>query len=113
MDNNLEFDVNGIVKFVTAMFSPDDMWVKEYINPGKGRSDKRYSIVFYFSEIDEKYMTNPQHRNPEELKEAMYCREIRTYINDFLGIKTSGLQPPDFWPPAENHPISIYVRHTS
>ena len=106
MDNNLESDVNGIVKFVTAMFSPEDMWVRHYDKPD------RYSIIFYFNEIDEKYMTNPQHRNPEELKEAMYCREIRSYINDFLGIKTSGLQPPDFWPPAENHPITIYVRHT-
>ena len=104
--NVVENNVNSIVKFVTAMYSPDDLWVKHYDNPD------RYAIVFYFNKIDDKYMTKSNHSNPEELKEAMFNREIRTYINDFLDIKTSGLQPPDFWPPEEKYAISIYVRHT-
>lgn len=106
MDKKLKQEVNSIVKFVTAVFKPADVWVRPYENP------ERYSIIFYFDEIDEKYMTNPMHRNPKELKEAMYNREIRKYINNFLGIKTSGLQPPDFWSPEEKHPISTYVIST-
>ena len=104
MDNELKNEVSSIVKFVDAMFHPDDVWVKPYDDP------ERYSIIFYFKDIDEKYMTNPQHRDPKELKAHMFNREIRKYINDFLGIKTSGLQPPNFFSPTETHPITIYTK---
>jgi hypothetical protein len=105
MNNKLENNVNSIIKFITAMFSPEDIRVKHYDNPD------HYSITFYFNEIDDKYFTNPQHCNPEELKESMFNRELRRYIDNFLSIKTSGLQPPDFYPPDVKYPISIYVKH--
>ena len=104
MDSESKNEVNSIVKFVTAMFHPDDVWVKPYDDP------ERYSIIFYFKDIDDKYITNPHHRDPKELKSNMFNREIRTYIHNFLGIKTSGSQPPDFYSPSEKHPITIYVK---
>ena len=103
MGSELKNEVSSIVKFVTEMFHPDDVWVKPYDDP------ERYSIVFYFNDIDDKYITNPLHGNQKEHKANMFDREIRKYINDFLGIKTSGVQPPYFYSPSENHPITIYV----
>lgn len=102
---NVEEQVNTIVKFVKEMYSPYDVWVQ-----GSGRH--KYSIIFYFEEIDDKYITNKDHRNKEELKANMLKREIRRYINDFFGIKTTGLQPPDFVSPEEEHPIRIVVTYT-
>ena len=104
MNNDLKTDVGSIIKFVTNVYSPDDIRVTP-VTP------EHYNIVFYFNEIDDKYITNPQHRDTEELKINMFNREIRTYIENYLGIKTTGLQPPDFFPPMVNHPISIYVRY--
>ena len=103
MDSELKNEVNSIVKFVTAMFHPDDVYVKPYDDP------ERYSIIFLFKDIDDKYITNPLHGNQKEHKANMFNRKIRKYINDFLGIKTSGVQPPDFYSPSEEHPITIYV----
>jgi hypothetical protein len=105
MNNKLENEVNSIVKFVTEMFHPDDVWVEPYDNP------ERYSIIIYFNDVDDKYITNPLHGNQKEHKANMFNREIRTYIQNFLGIKTSGVQPPHFHSPEETHPISIYVRY--
>ena len=107
MNNDLENDVNAIVRFIGELYKPEDVWVKNYDDP------ERYSIMFYFDKIDDKYIKNPQSGNIRAHKENMLCREIRTYIQNFLGIKTSGLQAPEFYSPMEQHPITIYVRYTS
>lgn len=106
MDVKLKNQVNMIVKFITAIFKPVDVQVISYENP------ERYAIEFYFDEIDDKYITNPFFSTAKSLKEINLNREIRKYIKDFLQIKTSGLQPPDFFPPEEKHPITTFVRHT-
>lgn len=106
MDTTVENDVEAIVRFVTAMFSPVDVWVRP-----KREKEGAYSIIFYFWDIDEKFNTNPQHRDIKELKEKMFARHIRKYVQDFLGIKTSGLQPPDFLSTPKEYPITIVVTH--
>lgn len=107
MGNDLENQVNSIVRFISELYKPEDVWVKDYDDPD------RYSIIFYFDKIDEKYILNRQAGDIRAHKENILTREIRTYIENYLGIKTQGLQPPDFFAPAESFPISIYVRHTT
>ena len=102
----LKRQVKSIVKFVTEMYSPADVWVMPYTDP------ERYSIIFYFDKIDDRYITNPHVGDIREHKENVLRREIRKDIGEVFGIRTSGLQPPDFFSPEEKHPISIYVKHT-
>ena len=107
MNDDLENQVNSIVKFIGAKYKPEDVWVKTYDDP------ERYSIIFYFDKIDDKYISNRQNRDIKAHKENILTREIRTYIENYLGIKTQGLRTSDFFPPVESFPISIYVRHTT
>lgn len=104
---DLEQEIKAIVKFVENLYSPSDVWVKPW-----DKEPGRYSIIFYFDDIDEKYLTNPQHKDPKELKAARLKREIRDYIYKFLRIRTSGLQPPDYFSPEEEYPIGITVTYT-
>ena len=106
MRNDLENDVNAIVRFIGELYKPEDVWVKPYDAP------ERYSIIFYFDNIGDKYILNPQAGNIRDHKENILTREIRTYIENYLGIKTQGLSTSDFFPRFESFPISIYVRHT-
>lgn len=100
--DNLKKDVDSIVKFVSSIYKPENVWVKNDI-------PRRYSIIFYFDKIDDKYIKNPQSNDIPAHKENMLTREIRTDIQNFFGIKTRGLQPPDFYAPSEDmHPIAIY-----
>ena len=107
MGKELENQVDSIVKFIGSIYGPVDVWIKNYDDP------ERYSIIFYFDNIDDKYISNRQARDIKAHKENILTREIRTYIENYLGIKTQGLQSPDFFAPAEAFPISIYVRHTT
>lgn len=107
MTTELKNEVDSIVKFISKLFNPADVWVISYSDPD------RYSITFYFDDIDDRYIRNPDSRSIKTHKENMLNREIRTYVERYLGIKTSGLQPPDFFSPEEKHPISVYVMHTS
>ena len=102
----LKRQVDSIVKFVNELYSPYDYWVMRYDDP------ERYSIIFYFEDIDDRYITNPHVGNIREHKENVLRREIRKEIYDLLNIRTSGVQPPDFFSPEEKHPITIYVKHT-
>ena len=105
MDEKLKNEVDSIVKFISAVYSPKDFRVIHYDDP------ERYSIVFYFDNIDDKYISNRQAGNIRDHKENILTREIRRYIENYLGIKTQGLRTSDFLPPVESFPISIYVRH--
>ena len=107
LETVLKNQVDSVVKFVNGLYSPEDYWVKEYDNP------KRYSLIFYFDDIDDKYILNRQARDIKAHKENILTREIRTYIENYLRIKTQGLRTSDFFPPVESFPISIYVRHTT
>jgi len=102
----LKFQTDSIVKFIDELYSPYDYQVIRYDDP------ERYSIVFYFDKIDDKYILNHQARDIKDHKENILKREIRTYIENYLGIKTQGLRTSDFFPPVESFPISIYVKHT-
>lgn len=102
---NIEEQVNSIVKFVEELYSPSYVYVQ-------GSGYGRYSIIFYFDDIDDKYITNPLHGDQKQHKANMFKREIRSQIYNFFGIKTKGTQPPDFYSPEEDHPITIVVTYS-
>ena len=105
---DLQQQIDAIVKFVTSLYSPTDVWVKPWND-----NPNRYSIIFYFDEIDDKYITNSNHRDPKELKAKRLTRDIRDSVYNFFDIRTSGLQPPDYFSPQEEHPLSIVATYTS
>ena len=101
---NLNNQLKSIEKFVEFMYEPDLVHIEE-MNHG-------YQIIFYFDEISDYYIKNHQAYNIKEHKTEVLRREIRRYVNDTLGIKTRGTQPPDFFAPSEFHPINIIVVYT-
>ena len=100
----IENKVNGIVKLINTLYSPDEIKVR------KSEFDDEMLIDVYFSHIDDSYITNPYHYNLGKLKELNLEREIRKTIKDFLGIKTSGLNPYTGFAPYAVHGITIDVR---
>jgi len=106
IEMTVEEEVNSIVKFVEVLYKPAVVHVEDN---GRGK----YNIIFYFDDIDDKYITNPLHPNQELHKANMFKREIRTRIYEFFGIKTTGLSLADHFSPMEYHPITIVVSHTS
>lgn len=105
--DNIENDVKSIVRFVEVMYEPKKIDVFKY----GSHPPYVFHIILTFNEISDKYITNPEYHNVERLKEIMLSREIKTYIQNYLGIKTDGLQPnQNFFSPEERHPIKIIVR---
>jgi len=107
MTAELKNEVDSIVKFVSRLFNPADVELRPVEDP------EGCVIIFYFDDIDDKYIKNPESSSIKNHKENILNREIRTYIDRYLGIKTSGLQPPESLSSWENYPISVYVMHTS
>jgi len=107
MSDRLKEEVNAIDKFVSQIFKPDLVHI-ENMDHSLG-----YKITFYFDDISDKYIKNPQARDIKGHKSEMFRREIRTAVYDFMGIKTLGLQPPDYFAPSEFHPINIIVTYTN
>lgn len=108
MSSNLDNQVRAIIKFVESVYSPGKVEV-DVDSLGKP------IILFYFEEIDDEYMYNPFHHDPDFLKRQMFSREIRQSIENYLGIKTHGLQPNgqslQFWTDFEDHPIHILAMY--
>ena len=100
----IENKVNAIVKLINTLYSPDEIKVS------KSKYDGEMLIDVYFSHIDDSYITNPNHYNLGKLKEINLEREIRKTIQDFLDIKTSGLDSHTGFPPYAVHGITIDVR---
>jgi len=125
MTAELKNEVDSIVKFVSKLFNPADVELRhvigefsltpqDLIRMGLATEDPEGCvIIFYFDDIDDKYIKNPESSSIKNHKENILNREIRTYIDRYLGIKTSGLQPPESLSSWENYPISVYVMHTS
>ena len=101
---NIEHKVKSIVKLINTLYSPDEIKVS------KSEYDDEMLIDVYFSHIDDSYITNPNHYNLGKLKELNLEREIRKTIKNFLGIKTSGLNPYTGFAPYAVHGITIDVR---
>ncbi len=102
-----ENKINQIVKFVETIYHP----YKTKVVPIKLGNRKVYTIGFYFEEIDDKYLTRSSTEDPKKLKEYELTCEIRTYIENYLGIKTTGAQPSkDFFPAPEDHGITIVTQ---
>ena len=101
---NSSSKTKAIVKLIEVLYSPEEIKVR------KSEYDDEILIDVYFSHIDDSYITNPNHYNLGKLKELNLEREIRKTIKDFLGIKTSGLNPYTGFSPYAIHGITIDVR---
>lgn len=103
----IENRIKQIVKFVEAFYKPFRIKVSELTASDK----KEYVIGVFFKEISDDYISNREFKSIRENKEINLTREIRTYIENYLGIKTSGLQPSkEFFAPPENHMITIVAQ---
>lgn len=106
MVGSLENQVDAIIKFVTYKFNPALVHIE------KDDALGIHKIIFYFDDIDDKYIQNHQAYDKKAHKSEMLRREIRKYVRDYFGIKTLGTQPPDYFAPSEFHPINIIVTYT-
>ena len=104
---SVEEKINQITKFVERIYKPYETKVVHVVLKDR----KVYTIGFYFEEIPSKYLTNISTRDPKRNKEYNLTNEIRTYIENYLGIKTSGFQPSKgFYPQHEDHGITIVTQ---
>ncbi len=102
----IENKVNAIVKLINTLYSPDEIKVR------KSEFDDEMLIDVYVSHIDDSYITNSDYYDLKKLKQQNFEGEIRRTIQDFLSIKTSGLNPHTGFSPYEVHGITIDVRLT-
>ncbi len=102
----MEDKVAAIVKLIDTLYSPDNIKV------GKSEFDNEYTIKVYFSEIDDSYISNPQHSNLYRLKLQNMKRDIRKTIKSYFGIDTSGNDPITGFSPYKVHGITIDVLYT-
>ena len=102
----MEDKVAAIVKLIDTLYSPDNIKV------GKSEFDNEYTIKVYLSEIDDSYISNPQHWNVHLLKSQNMEREIRRTIKDYFDIDTSGNDPHTGFSPYKVHGITIDVLYT-
>jgi len=101
-----EQNVKAIQKFVERVYHPKKTRIREL----KSGNYVEYFLIFYFDHISDDYILNRQHDDLKEHKESMLSREIREYIEKYLGIKTSGLQyTNNYFSPIEQHGISIII----
>ena len=96
-------NIRAIVKLIEVLYSPAEIKVR------KSEFDDEILIDVYFYDIDDSYITNPNHFNPDQLKEQNFEREIRRTILTYLDIKTSGYNAGTGFPPYEIYGITIYV----
>ena len=102
----IENKVKAIVKLINTLYSPDEIKVR------KSEFDNEYIIKVYFSDIDDSYISNPQHWNVHLLKEQNMERDIRKTIKSYLDIDTSGNDPNTGFSPYKVHGITIDVSYT-
>ena len=99
--------IKQIIKLVNSLYNPHRIRVIDIVIKDR----KVYTIGVYFEEIPDTYLTNPQAYDTKKNKEYNLNNEIRTYIENYLGIKTTGLQPKNnFYPPPEDHGITIVTQ---
>jgi len=104
--SEIEDKIESIIKFVTMLYNPKKVRVRTTSYEGV----KEYYIIFTFDSIPDKYISNPNHHDIIAHKESLFSREIREYIENYMGIKTSGLQYlNNYFSPTELHGISIDV----
>ena len=102
--SSVDINIKKIVKFVETLYTPTKIMVRDIEISG----EKEIIIGVYFDEISDKYISVPYTRQVNKNKEENMTNEIRKSLEDFLGIKTTGLQPRNnFFPPSERHGITI------
>ena len=101
MDNQ----VKAVVKLINVLYKPIGIEANEINDNGFPQT----LINVYFEEIDDSYITNPNHRNKKYLKERNFEFKLRKDILDYLDIKTSGLDPNTGFSPYNEEDITINV----
>lgn len=90
--------IKTISKYINSIYKPVKIGFRESYNYENNNIKKEFIIDLWFDEIDDKYLTNPNHSEPDKLKEKMLEREIRKDIKSFFNIETSGLDLDGFSP---------------
>lgn len=91
--------LNGIVKYIDFMYHPEKIIIdKRNVWDEPDLYHDEVTIKLYFNDISDDYISNPQHRNINILKEKNLELEIRKDIESYFGIKTSGLSLEGFAP---------------
>ena len=101
----LDNQVKVVVKLINVLYKPINIEV-DYIDDN---GFPKILINVYFEEIDDSYITNPNHGNKKYLKERNLELKLRRDILGFLGIKTSGLDPNTGFSPYKKEDITINV----
>jgi hypothetical protein len=101
----MDIRVKAIVKLINVLYKPLGIETNEINDNGFPQT----LINVYFEEIDDSYITNPNHRNKKYLKERNFEFEVRKSILDYLDIQTSGLDPNTGFSPYNEEDISINV----
>ena len=88
-------ELGGIIKFISGVFKPDNIKVYTY----NLTDDHEETVIeLKYSHISDDYISNPQHRNVNTLKERNLELEIRKDVESYFGVKTSGLSLEGFSP---------------
>ena len=97
--------VKAIVKLINVLYKPLGIEINDIDDNGFPQT----LINIYFSEIDDSYISNPNHRDVKYLKERNFEFRLRKDILDYLDIKTSGLDPNTGFSPYNEEDITINV----
>lgn len=101
MDNQ----VKAVVKLINVLYKPIGIEANEINDNGFPQT----LINVYFEEIDDSYITNPNHGNTTYLKERNLEFKLRRDVLDYLDIKTSGFDPNTGFSPYKEEDITINV----
>ena len=101
----MDIRVKAIVKLINVLYKPLGIEINDIDDNGFPQT----LINIYFREIDDSYISNPNHRDVKYLKERNFEFELRKGILSYLGIKTSGLDPNTGFSPYNEEDISINV----
>lgn len=101
--------VNGIIKYIKYKYNP----IKIDQSDVEVDGIKEYKIGIYFDSVPDKYIHNGYtypNMNVKVHKEKIITREIREFVEDYFGFKSTGFQQSNnYFPPFEKHPLTIFV----
>ena len=105
----MDIPVKQIIKFIKHFYSPAEISHK-VVDMMDGKPEN--IIHIYFDEIPDSYITNPNASDPISNKEHNLEIKIRRNIDNYFGIKTSGLDisiPGMARSPIKKRGITIFV----
>jgi hypothetical protein len=80
-------ELNGIIKFISNIYNPDDIRVFTY----NVTDDHEETVIeLKYNHISDEYINSPELKNNNKLKEMKLELEIRKDVESYFGVKTSG-----------------------